>query len=413
MDELDSLLTNPRDTTSITSLEIMKKKLILGYVSGSLPLPNPEEQQSIEAIEEAVRLHYVRGDVTRPQREEDDHSKCQLILHCVDNSGTFGDRGIFAALRAKDPSIADRYELISRMGDLRIGDAHLISDVKELRDSPETEEQPSTSSRTDEAVILFVGQSSKRRDEIRLATLEHCFARIGEYARHNDASILQKRKNSLPHLRVDEAVILFVGQSSKRRDEIRLATLEHCFARIGEYARHNDASVHMARIGYGTSLSWYTVERLIRKYISDHGVPTYIYYFAKPHRPPPALAQPAAPPVPKKRPNPSPRGPSKIAKAKIDSGDVVDDDEEEEMEEDEEESDSSSASSSASEHDWSEESDEDEEEEGSDDEDEDEDESPDEEITDEELEDLKIKRRRRSSRTTVRRQPSKRKTSER
>ncbi|KHJ77026.1 hypothetical protein OESDEN_23354, partial [Oesophagostomum dentatum] len=170
------------------------------YVSGSLPLPNPEDQQSIEAIEEAVRLHYVRGDVTRPQREEDDHSKCQLILHCVDNSGTFGDRGIFAALRAKDPSIADRYELISRMGDLRIGDAHLINDVKELRNSPETEEQPSTSMHTDEAA---------------------------------------------------EAVILFVGQSSKRRDEIRLATLEHCFARIGEYARHNDASVHMARIGYG------------------------------------------------------------------------------------------------------------------------------------------------------------------
>ncbi|KHJ90103.1 hypothetical protein OESDEN_10060, partial [Oesophagostomum dentatum] len=298
---------------------ISSQKLILGYVSGSLPLPNPEDQQSIEAIEEAVRLHYVRSDVTRPQREEDDHSKCQLILHCVDNSGAFGDRGIFATLRAKDPSIADRYELISRMGDLRIGDTHLISDVKELRadffepnyDSAETEGQPSTSSHTDEAVILFVAQSSKRRGNI-----------------------------------------------------------------------------------------------------SDHGVPTYIYYFAKPHRPPPALAQPAAPPVPKKRPNPSPRGPSKRAKAKRDSGDVVNDGEEEEMEEDDEESDSSSASSSASEHDWSEENDEDEEEEGSDDEDEDEDESSDEEITDEELEDLKIKRRRRSSRTAVRHQARKRKSSE-
>ncbi|KHJ75273.1 hypothetical protein OESDEN_25111, partial [Oesophagostomum dentatum] len=100
-------------------------RFLRSYVSGSLPLPNPEDQQSIEAIEEAVRLHYVRGDVTRPQREEDDHSKCQLILHGVDSSGTFGGRGIFAALRAKDPSIADRYELISRMEDLRIGDAHL------------------------------------------------------------------------------------------------------------------------------------------------------------------------------------------------------------------------------------------------------------------------------------------------
>ncbi|KHJ92298.1 hypothetical protein OESDEN_07816 [Oesophagostomum dentatum] len=184
---------------------IPSHKLILGYVSGSLPLPSPEDRQSIEAIEEAVCLHYVRGDVTRPQREEDDHSKCQLILHCVDNSGAFGDRGIFAALRAKDPSIADRYKLISRMGDLKKGDAHLINDVNELRGDffwmnyglsvflLKTEEQPSTFTHTDEAVILFAAQSSKRRDEIRLATLEHCFVRIGEYAHPNDANVHMAR----------------------------------------------------------------------------------------------------------------------------------------------------------------------------------------------------------------------------
>ncbi|KIH46396.1 hypothetical protein ANCDUO_23552, partial [Ancylostoma duodenale] len=141
------------------------------YVSGNLPLPAADDQQSLASsgvenvspLQEGVPLHYVHGDVTKPQKEEGDHSKCQLILHCVDNSGTFGSRGIFAALRAKDPSIADRYELISRMGDMKIGDAHVINDVKEMRGPSVDDEQPSTSADTSEAVVLFVAQSSKHR----------------------------------------------------------------------------------------------------------------------------------------------------------------------------------------------------------------------------------------------------------
>ncbi|ETN86210.1 hypothetical protein NECAME_01338, partial [Necator americanus] len=127
------------------------------------------------------------------------------------------------------------------MGDMKMGDAHLISIVKSTEDD---EMQPSTSSE------------------------------------------------------VEEAVVLFVAQSSKHRDEIRPIILELCFTRIGEYARHNNVNVHMARIGYGTSLNWYTVERLIKKCISDHGVPTYIYYFARPQRPQQPLS-----------PQPTPRPP--------------------------------------------------------------------------------------------------------
>ncbi|EYC27615.1 hypothetical protein Y032_0009g826 [Ancylostoma ceylanicum] len=305
-----------------------------GYVSGNLPLPAADDQQSLvsSGVEEAIPLYYVHGDVTKPQREEGDHSKCQLILHCVDNSGTFGSRGIFAALRAKDPSIADRYELISHMGDMKMGDAHLINDVKDMRGPPGDEQQPSTSAD------------------------------------------------------VSEAVVLFVAQSSKHRDEIRPTILEQCFTRIGEYARHCDASVHMARIGYGTSLSWYTVERLIKKCISDHGVPTYIYYFARQHRPQPPSPPPQSPRAPTKRPKPALRGPSKRPKVEKTSGDFVVDDEDEE---EDEESSSSSASSSASENDWSEDDGEEEEEEDTSDEGS----SADEEIDDEELEELKIRRR--------------------
>ncbi|KIH65022.1 hypothetical protein ANCDUO_04658 [Ancylostoma duodenale] len=197
--------------------------------------------ENVSPFQEGVPLYYVHGDVTKPQREEGDHSKCQLILHCVDNSGTFGSRGVFAALRAKDPSIADRYELISRMGDMKIGDAHLINDVKDMR---------------------------------------------------------------------------------------------------------------------GTSLSWYTVERLIKKCISDYGVPTYIYYFARQHRPQSPSPPPQSPRAPAKRLKPAPRGPSKRPKVERTSGDFVVDDEDEE---EEEESSSSSASSSASEIDWCEDEEEEEE----------------------------------------------------
>ncbi|KAK6050276.1 hypothetical protein COOONC_12220, partial [Cooperia oncophora] len=209
----------------------MKIDVIKGYVSKNLPPPSENEESDIleHEVEESASLFYVHGDVTKPQRSDDDTTTQCLILHCVDNSGKFGNGGIFSALRAKDPAIADRYELISRMGDMKMGDCHLVEDVKELRDISEGEEATSSGWK--------------------------------------------------------ENVVLFVALSSKHRDTLRPAILEQCFARIGNYARHNNASVHMARIGYGTSLSWYTVERLLKKCISNHGVPTYIYYFARRQRP--------------------------------------------------------------------------------------------------------------------------------
>ncbi|WKX89637.1 hypothetical protein Q1695_008914 [Nippostrongylus brasiliensis] len=206
-----------------------------GYVSGNLPEPtNVDYEDDAIDMQEDGNLFHVHGDVTRPQRSDGDNTTRSLILHCVDNGGTFGNGGVFSALRAKDPSIAEKYELISRMGDMKIGDAHLIQDVQEMRgDGVDALDSggPSTSSETHEDVVLLI------------------------------------------------------AQSSKRRGEMRPSVLERCFSRIGEHARRNNASVHLPRIGYGTSLSWYTVERLIKKCIANRGVPTYIYYFARASRP--------------------------------------------------------------------------------------------------------------------------------
>ncbi|VDO99812.1 unnamed protein product [Heligmosomoides polygyrus] len=268
-----------------------------GYESKNLPMPSPDGQdEEVGEVEEGAGLFYVHGDVTRPQRSDDDTTVRSLILHLVDNSGKFGNGGVFSALRAKDPAVGERYELIHRMRDMKLGDCHLVENVKELRGAASGDDndmQPSTSTDSHEHVVLFV------------------------------------------------------AQSSKHRDVIRPALLEQCFSRIGQYARHNNASVHMARIGYENSPS-------------------------------------VSPRVSKKR---------KITHAKDDF--VVD----EEEDDDEETDESSDASSSASEHDWSEA----EEEEDSSEEDDDIGPSS-EEVDDEELEELRIKRiaRRRSQCLSVR-----------
>lgn len=315
-----------------------------GYESKNLPMPSPDGQdEEVGEVEEGAGLFYVHGDVTRPQRSDDDTTVRSLILHLVDNSGKFGNGGVFSALRAKDPAVGERYELIHRMRDMKLGDCHLVENVKELRGAASGDDndmQPSTSTDSHEHVVLFV------------------------------------------------------AQSSKHRDVIRPALLEQCFSRIGQYARHNNASVHMARIGYGTSLSWYTVERLIKKCITNHGVPTYIYYFVRrqrPRGPSPARASSSAENSPSVSPRVSKK--RKITHAKDDF--VVD----EEEDDDEETDESSDASSSASEHDWSEA----EEEEDSSEEDDDIGPSS-EEVDDEELEELRIKRiaRRRSQCLSVR-----------
>lgn len=48
----------------------------------------------------------------------------------------FGRGGVFGALRRKSQRVVDTYELASKMGDLHLGDAHLIEDIAD--ESPTT-----------------------------------------------------------------------------------------------------------------------------------------------------------------------------------------------------------------------------------------------------------------------------------
>jgi hypothetical protein len=74
-------------------------------------------------------------------------------------------------------------------------------------------------------------------------------------------------------------------------DVILMDALSTCLKRVSAYARlmmsaHDEAiSVHLPRIGYGMrNVQWYTVERLIRKYLTDRRIPTYIYYYDRRNR---------------------------------------------------------------------------------------------------------------------------------
>ncbi|VDO59655.1 unnamed protein product [Onchocerca flexuosa] len=98
------------------------------YKSGSLPLQEvPEIQHGDDSIN--FGLHYVYGSVTDTQKTPNDNSNHALIVHVVDNSGVFGNGGVFDALRRKSQKIVDTYELAGKMGDLHLGDAHLVEDI--------------------------------------------------------------------------------------------------------------------------------------------------------------------------------------------------------------------------------------------------------------------------------------------
>uniref|UniRef100_A0A0A9EN59 Uncharacterized protein n=1 Tax=Arundo donax TaxID=35708 RepID=A0A0A9EN59_ARUDO len=66
------------------------------------------------------------------------------------------------------------------------------------------------------------------------------------------------------------------------RSEISIPDLELCLSKAAFSAAQCSANIHMPRIGYqgGSQRSeWYTIERLLRKYSSLHGINMQIFLF--------------------------------------------------------------------------------------------------------------------------------------
>jgi hypothetical protein len=95
-----------------------------------------------------------------------------------------------------------------------------------------------------------------------------------------------------------------VAQSRDRKNRVTaidLQSLDQCFTRLSDFARRTGASVHLPRIGHATpGFNWYGTERLIRKRLSQQGIPASVYYFARHGRQQLELASPQAAGTPSK-----------------------------------------------------------------------------------------------------------------
>jgi len=194
------------------------------YTSYNIALDGDEEDddESDESFDEEDEnkqreIQYVRGDVTHPINTRGSDA---IMVHCVDDTGRWGQGGLFSAISRRSLLPETQYELASRMRDLKLGDAHLVrvDDQKSRKDGHDY-------------VALIVAQSRDRQN---------------------------------------------------RLSGIILTSLSLGLQRIAVAAKKMKATVHLPRIGYNTpSFNWYGTERLVRKLLVSKGIETSIYYFAR------------------------------------------------------------------------------------------------------------------------------------
>uniref|UniRef100_A0A1I8HTB7 Chromodomain-helicase-DNA-binding protein 1-like n=1 Tax=Macrostomum lignano TaxID=282301 RepID=A0A1I8HTB7_9PLAT len=177
-------------------------------------------------------LNYVIGDVAEPQ--EGLEAGAAIVCQSVDDAGRWGSGGVFAALDAAWPKsgVGAAYEAASRLGDLRLGDLHLLPLGK--RHGAEIY-----------CGLLVCQDSSQPGRPIQLRALQQCLEKLRLSARR-----LPRR----------------IAASSAARDAV--------------------ASVHLPRLGHGLSagLGWYGVERNLQKLLARRGVPAFVYYFPRKRR---------------------------------------------------------------------------------------------------------------------------------
>ncbi|KAK4752505.1 hypothetical protein SAY87_021303 [Trapa incisa] len=201
-----------------------ERKLMEWESSGyySLTVQEPPMNSSENVIPDSGSVHFVYGDCTQPSNVFS--SKATIIFSCVDNSGKWGNGGMFNALSNLSPTIADAYERAADFDDLHVGDLHLLK----IKDDDEHTHQMHW-------VALAVVQSYNPRRKVP-------------------------------------------------RSNISIPDLEICLSKACFLAAQNSASIHMPRIGYqdGSDRSeWYAVERLLKKYAAIYGVKVFVYYYRR------------------------------------------------------------------------------------------------------------------------------------
>ncbi|XP_072963104.1 probable helicase CHR10 isoform X1 [Typha angustifolia] len=226
-----SALEEKKQKREVDKRRAEEKKLAkweaLGYQSFAVKEPDITLDQNI--MSDSGSVQFVYGDCTNPSKVCP--SEPAIIFSCIDTSGIWGHGGMFDTLANLSACIPDAYHRASDYGDLHMGDLHLIKlDAAHC--------SKSTSIDAPLWVALAIVQSYNPRRKVP-------------------------------------------------RGAISIADLEQCLSKASFSAAQNSASIHMPRIGYqdGSQRSeWYTIERLLRKYASLHGITIFVYYFRRPSR---------------------------------------------------------------------------------------------------------------------------------
>ncbi|MGA4688488.1 MULTISPECIES: macro domain-containing protein [Micromonospora] len=103
-----------------------------------------------------------------------------------------------------------------------------------------------------------------------------------EWHRHRAGNDFGLGAVRLVRVAPDVWVANMVGQRGMRRGSagppIRYDAVERCLATVADHAEELGASVHMPRIGCGLAGgSWQRIEPLIRRALSDRGIPVTVY----------------------------------------------------------------------------------------------------------------------------------------
>ncbi|KAJ3239452.1 Chromodomain-helicase-DNA-binding protein 1-like [Chytriomyces hyalinus] len=185
---------------------------------------SPDEDDDVEddSLESSARNEEIEwfslktGSVTDPAISA---SETGIIVHIVDDSGRWPNRGVFGALNFLDPEISIYYIASFEAGNLKLGTAHLLPNSISTRSGGKAR------------VCLIVAQK-------------------------------RGKDNSL--------------------GEIRLPDLEAGLQSLGREAKKLKASVHLPRFGQDTpGFDWYQTERIIRKCLPSRCVKTILYYFRR------------------------------------------------------------------------------------------------------------------------------------
>ena len=91
-----------------------------GYTSLALPAVDAEDIVESEP-DSTCGVQYVQGDVTLPLPQAPN-----IVLHCCDSNGEWGRGGLFSAITKISKIPSSKYELAKTMGDLKLGQCHLV-----------------------------------------------------------------------------------------------------------------------------------------------------------------------------------------------------------------------------------------------------------------------------------------------